>query len=246
MRLSGNSHPEWGYLAPAPSFLRTARTVIVATAIGATAGAGVVFSLVDRPAADDSLPAASVAARTLARPIADAAPAAVKNAATGKGVAVSSAATSASVQTQPGQSAAVAPKLAGSGQDRQDRAHDVRRDAAIVAGESSAVSTTQPPAAIATLAEAPMAKEPSDSSLTEIQAVPAAATAAESTLAADTPPAPKKVAKKHRTAPRYAARGDQPPLAANNAAARPPPFQRLFNYGADDPYAGGYFRFSGR
>jgi hypothetical protein len=52
MRSAGNFHPEWGYLAPAPSFMRTARVVLVATAIGATAGAVVVVSLVARPGAD--------------------------------------------------------------------------------------------------------------------------------------------------------------------------------------------------
>ena len=48
MRSAGNFSPEWGYPAPAPSFARTARIVLVATAIGATAGAGVVLTLVDR------------------------------------------------------------------------------------------------------------------------------------------------------------------------------------------------------
>ena len=48
MRSAGNFSSEWGYLAPAPSFARTARIVLVATAIGATAGAGVVLALVDR------------------------------------------------------------------------------------------------------------------------------------------------------------------------------------------------------
>ena len=52
MRSTGNFSPEWGYLAPAPSVLRTMRVVLVATAIGATAGAGVVLSLVDHSAAD--------------------------------------------------------------------------------------------------------------------------------------------------------------------------------------------------
>ncbi len=52
MRSAGNFSSEWGYLAPAPSFLRTARVVLVATAIGATAGAGVVLSLVDHPSAE--------------------------------------------------------------------------------------------------------------------------------------------------------------------------------------------------
>jgi hypothetical protein len=63
MRYAGNFHPEWGYLAPAPNFMRTARVILVATAIGATAGAGVVFSLVGRADTETS-----VAARTLARP----------------------------------------------------------------------------------------------------------------------------------------------------------------------------------
>jgi len=46
IRSAGNFHPEWGYLAPAPSFMRTARIVAVAMAVGATAGVGVVVSLV--------------------------------------------------------------------------------------------------------------------------------------------------------------------------------------------------------
>jgi hypothetical protein len=53
MRSAGNFHPEWGYLAPAPSFLRTARIALVATAIGATAGVVVVVSLVERPGSND-------------------------------------------------------------------------------------------------------------------------------------------------------------------------------------------------
>src|SRR5579872_3319456 len=60
MRSAGNFHPEWGYLAPAPSFMRTLRIALVATAIGATAGAVVVVSLVARPAsgtADSSIAA---------------------------------------------------------------------------------------------------------------------------------------------------------------------------------------------
>jgi hypothetical protein len=52
MRSAGNFHPQWGYLAPAPSFLRGARVVLVATAVGATAGAAVVVSLLGRPGAD--------------------------------------------------------------------------------------------------------------------------------------------------------------------------------------------------
>jgi hypothetical protein len=54
-------HPEWGFLAPPQSFTRTIRILIVASALGATAGSGVMLSLVDR-----SRDETSVAARTLA------------------------------------------------------------------------------------------------------------------------------------------------------------------------------------
>src|SRR5208283_5348849 len=65
-----NFHPEWGYFAPAPSFVRIVQIVLVATAVGAAAGASVVFSLVGRPATETSeIP---VAARTLAWPVRDA------------------------------------------------------------------------------------------------------------------------------------------------------------------------------
>jgi hypothetical protein len=60
MRHAGNFNPEWGCLAPAPGFMRTLRIILVAAAVGASAGAAVVFSLIERPAAETS-----VAARTL-------------------------------------------------------------------------------------------------------------------------------------------------------------------------------------
>ena len=63
MRYDRNFNPEWGYLAPAPSVMRTARLIAVAAIIGATAGAATVFSLLDRPVAEES-----VAARTLVTP----------------------------------------------------------------------------------------------------------------------------------------------------------------------------------
>src|SRR5215469_8464995 len=79
MRSAGNFSPEWGYLAPAPSFARTARAVMVATAIGATAGAGVVLSLIDRPSESAKTPIAArpivTSVRTAAVPsVAPAAP----------------------------------------------------------------------------------------------------------------------------------------------------------------------------
>lgn len=61
MRQSANFNAEWGYLAPAPNFMRTLRIVVVAAAVGATGGAAVVFSLIDRQTAE-----VSVAARTMA------------------------------------------------------------------------------------------------------------------------------------------------------------------------------------
>src|SRR5215471_6172580 len=67
MRSGGNFSPEWGYLAPAPSFARTARVVLVATAIGATAGAGVVLSLIDRPREPEETPVAAHAIVTSVR-----------------------------------------------------------------------------------------------------------------------------------------------------------------------------------
>ncbi len=70
MRQAGYFNAEWSYLARAPNFLRTARVFVVAAAIGATASAAVVFSLMDRPSAETS-----VAARTLVQPIEPAPPA---------------------------------------------------------------------------------------------------------------------------------------------------------------------------
>jgi hypothetical protein len=67
MRSAKNFSPEWGYLAPAPSLARTARVVLVATAIGATAGAGVVLSLVERPAEAQKTPIAARAIVTSVR-----------------------------------------------------------------------------------------------------------------------------------------------------------------------------------
>src|SRR5262245_6258566 len=63
MRSTRNFHPEWGYLAPSPIFIRTARIVLIAMALGGIVGASVVLSMVERPASETS-----VAARTLRRP----------------------------------------------------------------------------------------------------------------------------------------------------------------------------------
>jgi hypothetical protein len=64
MHRAKNFHPEWGRVAGANSFRRTIQIVVVATAIGATAGGGVVLSLVDFPTGQTSL-----AAHTLVAPV---------------------------------------------------------------------------------------------------------------------------------------------------------------------------------
>jgi hypothetical protein len=63
MRYGRNLNPEWGYMAPAPSVMRTVRLIAIATIIGATVGAWTVFSSLDRPLAEES-----VAARTMIEP----------------------------------------------------------------------------------------------------------------------------------------------------------------------------------
>jgi hypothetical protein len=55
LRSTGNFHPQWGYVAPAPSFLRTARIVVVASAVGATAGAAAALAVATHPATERSV-----------------------------------------------------------------------------------------------------------------------------------------------------------------------------------------------
>jgi hypothetical protein len=64
MRRFKNYRPDWDYVPAANSFSRTIHIVLVATTIGATAGGGVVLSLVDLPTGR-----ASVAAHTVAAPV---------------------------------------------------------------------------------------------------------------------------------------------------------------------------------
>lgn len=129
MRYAGNSHPEWGYLAPAPSFLRTARIVIVAMAVGATAGAGVVFALVDRPAAESSVAARTLVRSTATPPISTGAPAQL-------------AAQAAPISDQPAKPVAAAAQ-----------------GGAASASEASTRPTAHPPPGTAALAEAPAATD---------------------------------------------------------------------------------------
>lgn len=140
MRFAGNFNPEWGYLAPAPSFVRTVRIAVVAAAVGATAGAAVGFSLVDRPVAEGS-----VAARTLARPTDSAA----------------ARTASRTVQLQVPTRAAQAPAKPEAAAPSQSVMLSPANAAAVspAASESGARSTIQRPAGIAVLAEAPAATD---------------------------------------------------------------------------------------
>ncbi len=138
MRFAGNFNPEWGYLAPAPSFIRTVRMVVVAAAIGATASAAVVFSLVDRPAAE-----VSVAARTLVRPT---------------NSALARTASQAVQLRTPSAPAQATPEAAMQGQPAMRSPANAAAQSP-VASESAARSAIQRPASIAALAEAPAATD---------------------------------------------------------------------------------------
>ncbi len=136
MRFAGNFNPEWGYLAPAPSFIRTLRTAVVAAAVGATAGAAVVFSLADRPAAEES-----VAARTLARP-ADFAPARTPAQAQAKVVAPGQG---QSAMLSPANAVAVSPSASESA-----ASSTIQRPASIAGlAEAPAATAAAPPQAVA-------------------------------------------------------------------------------------------------
>jgi hypothetical protein len=183
MRRAANFNPEWGYLAPAPTFMRSARLVLVATAIGASAGAAVVFSLIDRPVAEQS-----VAARTLVQT-----PLVSESAKVGAPVVAQLQTESQHAQPQadaPGavrrQAAMVSPANAGA--------------AGLAAGESGATSTTQRAAGAVALAEAP--------AVTDAPPVPAVNQAAPAPP--DAAPAQKMPSKKPRVVWRPAPRYDAP------------------------------------
>jgi hypothetical protein len=198
MRHVGNFNPEWGYLAPAPSLLRTARVFLVAAAIGGTTSAAVVFSLMDQPAAETT-----VAARTL---VLSAEP------------SLSAPATKLMAQ-QPAQSArssvSPTPGAEASGpHGAAGAAHATAGSAA--ASEPSAAPTTPSAPVAAPLAEAPrvtmtdappaQALAPEGNAVLAAQAGPAAVPA----------PALKGAAKKARAAARAAVapRYDVPRYAA--------------------------------
>jgi len=157
MHRARNFSPEWGYVAPAPSFLHTARIVVVAAAVGASAGAAVVFSLLERQPVEES-----VAARTLALPADYPAPQLASQAA----------------ESRP-QSQRLTPPAA----DRQAMALSLANAHAAgpSASESGTSSTTQHPPAIAALAEAPVLADPPPAAVDETAATPATVVAPKAT-----------------------------------------------------------------
>ena len=158
MRSAGNFSPEWGYLAPAPSFMRTARVVLVATAVGATAGAAVVLSLVDRPASDSekSVVAAhaavtSVEAATAMPPVAAVAPA----------TAITNSPAAAPVPARTPPRAVMAPRSAATVAPLSANNPAVNAGAA----EAATVPPQQSPSGMAALSEAPPAGDAAASDL---------------------------------------------------------------------------------
>jgi hypothetical protein len=138
MRSAGKPHPEWGYLAPQPSLLRTMRITLVATAIGATAGAGVVMSLVQRSTADvASMPIASHALITAIH------------------TAPADAATATLVKASPSATAPVpAPMSPQPGNSQTPPTGGPEIDAG--ANQASTASPLQGPAPVAALADRPV------------------------------------------------------------------------------------------
>jgi hypothetical protein len=208
MRFAGNFHPEWGYLAPAPNFMRTARVVVVATAIGATAGAAVVLSLAERSAPGAMADAGKtlVVVHSLVQPAEAAAPttapviAPVAAAVPAAPVAVAAPAkVQASIQPN---TTATAPVM------RQPSAPPVTASAQPIApppapSESRAVSTSAAPASVAALSESPP--------VTEASPPPASNAAAVSPV----PLAPQKDAiKKPVATGQQLQHGPQPAVAA--------------------------------
>jgi len=200
MRFAGNFHPEWGYLAPAPSFMRTVRIVAVATAIGAIASAAVVLSLVGRPAASPVADAGKtvVVVHSLVQP-AEAAALAAAPAAQAPASATPAAARAAVppvVQAPAAASATSAPAAA------QANVQPVVPPPAV-----ASPPLTPPPATVQAAAPAAsesVAKPAAASSVAALGEAPPATQAAPAPVADDvavTPePAPKPTPKKHRTA----------------------------------------------
>ena len=216
MRFAGNFHPEWGYLAPAPNFMRTARIVVVATAIGATAGAAVVLSLAERsaPGAVADAGKTLVVVHSLVQPAEAAAPATAPVAAAVPAPVIAPVATAAPAApvapAAPAKvQASVQPDVPANAQvTRQPSAPSVTASAQPIApppaaSNSHTVSTSAAPASVAALSESPPVTEAS----------PPAAN--KDVVVSPVPLAPQKDAiKKPAATGQQPQRGPQPAFAA--------------------------------
>jgi hypothetical protein len=213
MRFAGNFHPEWGYLAPAPNFMRTARIVVVATAIGATAGAAVVLSLAGRsaPGAVADAGKTLVVVHSLVQPAEAAAPATAPVAAAVPAPVIVPVATAAPVApAAPAKvQASVQPNVPANAQvTRQPSAPAVTASAQPIApppaaSDSHTVSTSAAPASVAALSESPPVTEASPSAATK------------DVVVSPVPLAPQKDAiKKPVATGQQPQRGPQPAFAA--------------------------------
>jgi hypothetical protein len=214
MRFAGNFHPEWGYLAPAPNFMRTARVVVVATAIGATAGAAVVLSLAERsaPGAVADAGKTLVVVHSLVQPAEAAAPAVAPVATATPAPVIAPIATAAPVApaAPPKAQASVQPTPASAPITRQPSAPPVTASAQPIApppvpSDSRAVSTSAAPASVAALSESPPVIE-------------ASPPATDNAVVSPVPSAPQKDATKKPAATgqtiQQPQRGPQPAVAA--------------------------------
>jgi hypothetical protein len=133
---AGNFNPEWGYLAPKPGFIRSARMALAAGAIGTVAGMAVAVALIAHPSAD-----VSVAARTMAQSgVLDASPTSPVSAASAE--LLESDAPHVTAPQIPARVSVDPP--------------DAKNFAA---AESHSAATTQQPAGVSALAEAPIVND---------------------------------------------------------------------------------------
>ncbi len=219
MRSAGNFHPEWGYLAPTPSFVRTLRIVLVATAIGATAGAGVVVSLLPHRATGAGTDS-SIAAHALVI----SAPAANSAAA----IAPAQRAAAAPAQSQ---TAAVSAQPAVAGPQQAGRPGEIGAAATNTANTAAAPQSIGAPNAASGAAPTHVAHVEE----------PAVAAPGHDEIAPVSEAAPSKKSKRHRAASYEAIRRWQ---AARGEAKKPrhgdggfEPLFRLFSSRTSSPYS---------
>src|SRR5262249_40360958 len=180
MRYDRNFHPEWGYVAAAPSVMRTVRLIAVAAIIGATASAATVFSLLDRPVAEESVAARTLVTRDPGRPL-----------------TARTSSVAAQEPTEPQQVKSPA-EAENSAEQKAPPASAAGAAARAQPSELATTSTPRPPTSAAALAKAPAVKETlSAQTFNDTVAV-----------APDPAPAPRPQSKKSRMTSRTAPRTD--------------------------------------